>query len=117
VPAEENCNDARVLVDRSHPLPRDYTPEDLVSLRSFGVPVLGSGEIRLRGEAAERLRDLVSAAATDGEELIVASAYRSYKDQEALHGRLKSVYGSEADPDERAPRVQPASAGHRSGLH
>lgn len=103
VPAEESCNDARVLVDRSHPLPRDYTPEDLVSLRSFGVPVLGSGEIRLRGEAAERLRDLVSAAATDGEELIVASAYRSYKDQEALHGRLKSVYGSEADPMSAPP--------------
>ena len=77
VPVEESCNDARVLVDRSHSLPPHYTPEDLVSLRSYGIPTLGNREMRLRGEAAERLRDLVSAAATDGEELIVASAYRS----------------------------------------
>jgi LAS superfamily LD-carboxypeptidase LdcB len=76
-PVEESCNDARVLVERSHLLPPHYTPKDLVSLRSYGIPTLGNGEMRLRGEAAERLRDLVSAAATDGEELIVASAYRS----------------------------------------
>lgn len=93
----ESCDDVRVLVDRSHPLPPDYTPEDLVSLQSYGVPVLGSSEVRLRREATERLRDLVSAASTEGEELVAASAYRSYADQEALYGRLKSVYGPDAD--------------------
>ena len=41
--------------------------------------------------------------ASDGVELVVASAYRSYKDQEALHGKLKSVYGSEADPMSAPP--------------
>lgn len=97
VPVQESCDDARVLVDRLHPLPPDYAPEDLVSLRSFGIPTLGSGEMRLRREAAERLRDLASAAATDGEELIVASAYRSYKDQQALFARLSGVYGTDTD--------------------
>lgn len=97
VPVEESCNDARVLVDRSHSLPPHYTPEDLVSLPSYGIPTLGNGEMRLRGEAAERLRDLVSVAATDGEELIVASAYRSYEDQETLYGRLKGAYGADSD--------------------
>ncbi len=96
-PIEESCNDARILVDRSHPLPPGYTPEDLVSLQSYGVPVLGSNEVRLRREAAGQLKDLLSAAAADGEELVVASAYRSYADQEALYGRLKSVYGPDAD--------------------
>jgi D-alanyl-D-alanine carboxypeptidase len=97
VPVEKSCNDPRVLVDRSHPLPPGYTPEDLVSLQSYGVPVLGSDEVRLRGEAAERLWGLVSAAFADGEELIVASAYRSYEDQETLYGRLNSIYGSDAE--------------------
>lgn len=101
----ESCDDARVLVDRSHPLPPDYVPGDLVSLQSYGVPVLGSSEVRLRREAAGQLKDLVSAAAADGEELVVASAYRSYADQEALYGRLKSVYGPDAD-------VMIASPGH-----
>jgi D-alanyl-D-alanine carboxypeptidase len=93
----DSCNDMRVLVDKSQPLPPGYTPEDLVSLQSYGVPVLGSGEVRLRHEATIQLKDLVSAAAADGEELIVASAYRSYEDQQAVYGRLSSVYGPDAD--------------------
>ena len=95
LPVEGSCDDARALVDRSHPLPPDYAPEDLVSLRSYGIPALG-GETRLRREAAERLRDLVSAAANGGEELVVASAYRSYEDQQALFDRLSGVYGTDA---------------------
>ena len=95
--AEESCDDMRVLVDRSHRLPRDYAPEDLVSLQSYGVPTLGGGEMLLRREAAEHLRSLVAHAATDGEELVVASAYRSFADQRISYRRLRSIYGSEAD--------------------
>ena len=69
----ESCDDMRVLVDRSHPLPPGYAAEDLVSLQSYGVPVLGSNEVRLRRETARQLKDLVSAGAADGEELVVAS--------------------------------------------
>ncbi len=95
--AEESCDDMRVLVDRSHRLPREYVPEDLVSLQSYGVPTLGSAEMLLRREAAERLKRLVADAAADGEELVVASAYRSYVDQRVSYRRLRSIYGSEAD--------------------
>jgi zinc D-Ala-D-Ala carboxypeptidase len=100
---EGSCDDLGVLVDRSHSLPPDYAPEDLVSLRTYGVPTLGSGELELRREAARRLRDLVSAAAADGEELIVASAYRSYADQETSHARLKGVYGLDAERMSASP--------------
>jgi len=96
-PSAESCDDMRVLVDRSQPLPPGYTPEDLVSLQSYGVPVLGSSEVRLRHEATVQLKGLVSAAAASGEELVVASAYRSYEDQQAVYGRLSSVYGPDAD--------------------
>jgi D-alanyl-D-alanine carboxypeptidase len=94
-PPEESCDDLRVLVDRSHPLPPDYVPEDLVPLWAYGVPTLGSDTL-LRREAAEHLRRLVYAAAADGEELVVASAYRSYADQQASYTRLTSIYGTEA---------------------
>ena len=86
----------RVLVDRSHRLPRDYAPEDLVTLSEYKVPTLGSAEMLLRREAAEHLRSLVADAAADGEELVVASAYRSYADQRISYRRLRSIYGSEA---------------------
>jgi zinc D-Ala-D-Ala carboxypeptidase len=93
---EESCDDLRVLVDRSHPLPPDYVPEDLVPLWAYGIPTLGGGEMLLRREAAEHLSRLVEDAAMDGEELVVASAYRSYADQQASHTRLTSIYGAEA---------------------
>jgi zinc D-Ala-D-Ala carboxypeptidase len=93
---EESCDDLRVLVDRSHPLPPDYAPDDLVPLWANGVPTLGGGEMLLRREAVEHLSSLVSDAAADGEELVVASAYRSYVDQQISYARLTSIYGTEA---------------------
>lgn len=89
---EDSCDDPRVLVDQSHPLPPDYAPQDLVPLASHGVPVRG-GEQFLRREAAEKLSLLVADAAADGEELIVASAYRSYADQQSSYEYWTNYYG------------------------
>jgi D-alanyl-D-alanine carboxypeptidase len=93
---EESCDDLRVLVDRSHTLPPSYAPEDLVSLWDYRVPTLGGAKMLLRREAAGHLRRLVKDAAADGEELVVASAYRSYAHQQASYARLASIYGTEA---------------------
>ena len=84
----ETCDDLRVLVDRSHPLPPDYAPRDLVSLLDYRIPTLGGDKMLLRREAAGHLRRLVKDAEAEGEELVVASAYRSYADQEVPHARL-----------------------------
>jgi len=89
-----SCDDLSVLVDRSHSLPSDYVPKDLVPLRDYGVPTLGSGV--LRREAAEHLGRLVEDATADREKLVVASAYRSYEEQQLSHERLKSVFGPAA---------------------
>ena len=99
----ETCGDLRVLVDRSHSLPPDYVPDDLVPLRNHGVPTLGSDVLQLRREAAEHLGRLVEAAAMDGEELVVASAYRSYEEQQVSHQRLASVYGAGANVASATP--------------
>jgi D-alanyl-D-alanine carboxypeptidase len=91
----------RVLVDRSHSLPSDYVPKDLVPLQDHRIPTLGK-EV-LRREAAENLGYLVQGATADGEKLVVASAYRSYEDQQLSHERLMSVFGTEADGMSAAP--------------
>ena len=88
------CDDLGVLVDRAYSLPSDYVPEDLVSLRYYGVPTLDS-EV-LRREAAEHLKRLVEGAAADGEKLVVASAYRSYEEQQRSHQRLIDILGADA---------------------
>jgi len=91
---EEGCDDLKVLVDRrAHTLPPDYAPDDLVTLSEYKVPTLGSAEMLLRREAAGHLRRLVKAARADGQELVVASAYRSYADQRVSYRRLRSIYG------------------------
>ena len=89
------CDDVDVLVDRSHSLSPGYAPKDLVPLHDYGVPTLGSETLR-RG-AAEHLGRLVESAAADTEELLVASAYRSYEEQRLSHQRLTSVFGPGAD--------------------
>jgi D-alanyl-D-alanine carboxypeptidase len=91
----ESCDDLRVLVDQNHPLPPDYVPRDLVSLSAYGIPLL-EGEAFLRREAADQLGRLMSAAAADGEDLIVASAYRSFADQQASYGHWTEFYGQGA---------------------
>jgi D-alanyl-D-alanine carboxypeptidase len=101
-PAGRTCDDPKVLVDRAHGLPADYAPDDLVSLRQYGVPTLG-GDALLRREAAEHLGRMVVAAAVEGEELAVASAYRSYEDQRLSYGRLVSIYGAGANNTSAAP--------------
>jgi LAS superfamily LD-carboxypeptidase LdcB len=63
-----------VLVDRTHTLPPDYAPDDLVSLSEYRVPTLGGTEMLLRVEAAGHLRRLTKDAAADGEELVVEIA-------------------------------------------
>ena len=88
------CGDLGVLVDRSHSLPPDYMPKNLVPLREYGIPTLGS-EV-LRREAAEHLGRLVQDAAEDGEKLVVASAYRSYEQQQRSHRSLKGILGADA---------------------
>ncbi len=91
-----SCDDLRALVDRSHSVPSDYVPGDLVALQDYGVPTLGSDVPRLRREAAEHLGHLVESAAVAGEELVVASAYRSYEEQQLSHERLIGIFGAGA---------------------
>ena len=106
---EPTCGYRLVLVDLSHALPQDYAPKDLVPLPAAGVPTVGGRDLMLRREAAEHLKDLVAAA--DDEELVVASAFRSYLDQSYTHERLKSIYGSEAD----AMSASPGHSQHQLG--
>jgi D-alanyl-D-alanine carboxypeptidase len=105
------CGDLRVLVDRSHALPSGYVPGDLVSLPAHGVPTVGGRGLLLRKEAAEHLRSLIKASTADGEELVVASAFRSYADQRSTYARLQSVYGSGA----HAMSAPPGHSQHQLG--
>lgn len=91
-----SCEAPLVLVDKEHYLSPLYAPPDLVDLGPYGVPY-GGWYASLREEAAGQLSLLVAAAWSEGQELIVASAYRSFYDQTLAYSYYTAAYGAEAD--------------------
>lgn len=91
----ESCDHLLVLVGPDHTLPPEYAPQDLVYLVDYGVPGRGTG-LMLREESAGQLALLVAAAAAEGEELLVASGYRSYREQEGTFNWFLDTYGEDA---------------------
>ncbi|MGM7671243.1 M15 family metallopeptidase [Microbacterium sp. A93] len=99
-----------VLVNKQHPLdPADYAPEDL------SVPDVPSSRtsLELRAEAAGAAEELFAAAAADGVELTLLSAYRSYAYQQGTYGGWVQKYG-QAEADRISAR--PGFSEHQTGL-
>lgn len=92
---KESCEHLLLLVDSDHALSPDYVPPDLVYLSYYGIMSRGT-DAMLREEAALQLGSLLSAAAGDGVEILVASGYRSYWVQEGTFAWFKEAYGEEA---------------------
>ncbi|MDQ4106892.1 MAG: M15 family metallopeptidase, partial [Actinomycetota bacterium] len=68
-------------------------------------------DVLLREEAAEQLSLLVAAAWSEGHELTVASAYRSFYDQVCAHSYYSADYATEAD----RVSAPPGHSEHRLG--
>jgi D-alanyl-D-alanine carboxypeptidase len=89
------CEHLLLKVGPEHVLSPEYVPPDLVNLGAYGIATRGSEDM-LRHEAAVQLGRLISAAADDGEEVLVASGYRSYWEQAGTFAWFKDAYGEEA---------------------
>lgn len=82
-----------VLVNKHHGLePEDFEPADL---RTLDVPQQFGGQ-QLREEAATALEKLVAAAADEGVELWVTTAYREFEHQQALYDQSVAEIGQDA---------------------
>jgi len=102
----------RELVDKRHPLPPDYVPSGLVTLKDGPYQVSRAG-LTLRRDAAESLGEMAAAARRDGVTLIASSAYRSYRYQEEVYNRNVREMGKEAADRESA---RPGCSQHQTGL-
>ena len=85
-------------------LPSSYQPKDLEVIDSK-VAVARNG-VKLRTEAAKAFIDMFKTGKNQGVNLIVLSAYRSYKDQEKVFADWAVKYGS------RVTRMFSALPGH-----
>jgi len=102
----------RELVDKKHPLPAGYAPNDLVALTDGSYKVSRSG-LTLRRAAAAALDEMAKAARADGVVLVASSAYRSYEYQTQVYNRNVREMGQEAADRESA---KPGHSQHQTGL-
>jgi D-alanyl-D-alanine carboxypeptidase len=100
------------LVDKQHPLPDDYEPDDLVSLQA-GLYRLDQSGLRLRKTAADALQEMAVAAAKDGITFTIGSTYRSAAYQAQVYERAVNTYGKETADRESA---QSGKSQHQLGL-
>jgi D-alanyl-D-alanine carboxypeptidase len=100
-----------VLVDKSHALPPDSAPADLVSLNEYDISV-NRNDLSLSRRIMPDLLAMVEAARIDGSELVVSSAFRSFEYQATVYGRNVKQYGQEQADRESA---QPGKSQHQLG--
>jgi D-alanyl-D-alanine carboxypeptidase len=102
----------RWLVDKTHPLPNGYEPDDLVELTG-GAYLINRTGLMLRPDAADALAAMAAAAQADGITLLVSSTYRSYDYQAEVYARTVRQ-----DGQEEADRISahPGYSQHQTGL-
>ena len=100
------------LVDKQHPLPEGYAPNDLVNLQNGAYRISRDG-LQLRKIAVEALEEMTAAALAEGINLSVGSAYRSAEYQAEVYAREVRMYGQEIADRESA---QSGKSQHQLGL-
>jgi len=101
-----------ILVNKQHPLAEDYIPDDLTAMKYFVAN--RSEETRfMRVVAAVHFEKLVEAAAHDGVELRMTTAYRSYDYQKNLYNTYVENSGEKAANHSSA---KPGESEHQTGL-
>lgn len=102
---------ARVLVDRQHPLPEGYAPEDLVLLNTYPLS-LNRSNLQLSRSCMPAVLAMSEAARIDGIELVYSSTFRSYDYQKNLYEGYVASHGRE-EADRFSAR--PGTSQHQLG--
>lgn len=86
-------------VSKTRGLPSDYAPSDLVDLNVDKLLYTNTSNILLRAEAADALQIMLNALKRDtGLDIVIASGYRSYINQEETYAQwLRQLGQEEAD--------------------
>ena len=101
-----------ILVNKAHPVDRDYKPDDLTPMEYYAPDRDAAGRF-MRAEAADAFSSLVEGAAADGLELRMTTAYRSYGFQQILYNNYVAQFGEDAANRFSA---KPGQSEHQTGL-
>lgn len=101
-----------ILVNKQNALDSSYKPEDLADIKYYAPDRSSAGRF-MRAEAADAFHQLSEAAAEEGHEIIVTTAYRSYNFQSILYNNYVKNYGQEEADTFSA---KPGTSEHQTGL-
>ncbi|MFZ3577553.1 D-alanyl-D-alanine carboxypeptidase family protein [Virgibacillus sp. DJP39] len=106
-------SDILVLVNKSHALPVNYVPEDLIAPNVRFPFEKDLPKRYMRKEAALALEELFKASDKAGLDLFAQSGYRSYERQDAIFASYVARDGEEAANNYSA---RPGESEHQTGL-
>ena len=109
-PAEDSG--LMILVNKEYYLSRDYVPDGLASIRYYATDRSPEGRYMIK-EAADQFNRMAEAAATDGFEIVMTTAYRSYGFQSTLYNNYVKAHG-QTEADRFSAR--PGHSEHQTGL-
>ena len=101
-----------LLANVDNPLPQDFTVETEVVQNSF----------EMDARVAQTMRDMIDAAAKDGVDLLVCSAYRSIEKQQTLFDEQVQIYLNQGKSQQEAYDLTasaiaiPGTSEHHTGL-
>jgi len=94
-------SDLFILVDKQHPLPSDYVPPDLGSLKGYPL-VAAWPHIMPRKPIMHAVLEMARPARMDGVTLTFSSGYRSFDYQRGVYAQEVRLYGKETADRESA---------------
>ena len=101
-----------ILINKQNPVDQAYKPEDLTPIKYYASNRSEAGRY-MRKEAAGQFHKLVEAAAAEGHELVMTTAYRSYGFQQTL---WNNYVASEGEAAASRFSARPGQSEHQSGL-
>lgn len=104
----KSLDSINILVNKTHSLPDDYEPADLIE-----PEVSTTKKLYVREIIHEDLLEMFKAAEEDGKQLTISSGYRSYSYQKTLFNNYAARDGIEAASRYSA---RPGQSEHQTGL-
>ncbi|MBR5980602.1 MAG: M15 family metallopeptidase [Firmicutes bacterium] len=111
-PLSTPTDDILVLVNKTHPVTRDYVADDLVTVEHCDQSVGNKDTKKMRKVAADAIEELIAGAKEDGFDIVMRTGYRSYDYQDYLFSSYAANYG-EAEANTYSAR--PGQSEHQTG--
>lgn len=109
---KEVTDDWLILVNKTHPLSKEYEPTDMIHIK-YCVGNHAESMRYMRAVPAEYFHEMIEAAAAAGYEIGIRTAYRSYEQQYNIFWNYVAKDGEEAANKYSA---RPGQSEHQTGL-